>query len=164
MCIVAVNKKDKKLEIIKINKSKMSQKNQSKKESDLAERIGELQEKREEIEREIQSLKNQGEIAPDGAWIVRYRARGQGGTYWYYKWQSKQAIFITKKGNNSCHKYIGKAGSSAFMKAVEIMQRITKVEALQQVQYTLDLGLIDLIEESTRIKKNNDQEKGKSTC
>jgi hypothetical protein len=39
----------------------MSQKNQSKKESDLAERIGELQEKREEIEREIQSLKNQGD-------------------------------------------------------------------------------------------------------
>jgi len=137
-------------------------KNQSKKESDLAERIGELQEKRESIEKEILVLKNQGEIAPDGAWIVRYRARGQGGTYWYYKWQSKQAIFITKKGNNSCHKYIGKAGSTAFLKAVEMMLRRTKISALQQVQYTLDLGLMDLIEESTRINKNNVQEKGKS--
>lgn len=137
-------------------------KNQSKKESDLAERIGELQEKRELIEKDILALKNEGEIAPDGAWIVRYRARGQGGTYWYYKWQSKQAIFITKKGNNSCHKYIGKPGSSAFMKAVEMMLRRTKIEALQQVQYTLDWGLMDLIEESTRINKNNDQEKGKS--
>ncbi len=134
----------------------------SKKESELAERIGELQQKRELIEKDILRLKNEGEIAPDGAWIVRYRARGQGGTYWYYKWQSKQAIFITKKGNNSCHKYIGKAGSSAFMKAVEMMLRRTKIEALQQVQYTLDLGLMDLIEESTRINKNNDQEKGKS--
>jgi hypothetical protein len=140
----------------------MKQQNQSKKESDLAERIGELQEKRESIEKEILALKNQGEIAPNGAWIVRYRARGQGGTYWYYKWQSKQAIFITKKGNNSCHKYIGKPGSSAFMKAVEMMLRRTKIEALQQVQYTLDLGLMDLIEESTRINQNNDQEKSKS--
>lgn len=140
----------------------MESQNQSKKELDLAERIGELQEKRESIEKDILALKNQGEIAPDGAWIVRYRARGQGGTYWYYKWQSKQAIFITKKGNNSCHKYIGKAGSSAFMKAVEIMLRRTKIEALQQVQYTLDLGLMDLIEENTRINQNNDQEKGKS--
>ncbi len=137
-------------------------KNKSKKESDLAERIEELQEKRESIEKDILRLKNQGEIAPEGAWIVRYRARGQGGTYWYYKWQSKQPIFITKKGNNSCHKYIGKAGSSAFMKAVEMMLRRTKISALQQVQYTLDLGLMDLIEESTRINKNNDQEKGKS--
>ena len=65
----------------------MNGSNQNKKESDLAERIGELQEKREEIEKEISALKNQGEIAPDRAWIVRYRARGQGGTYWYYKWQ-----------------------------------------------------------------------------
>jgi hypothetical protein len=140
----------------------MTQKNQSKKESDLAERIGELQEKREEIEKEILALKNQGEIAPDGAWIVRYRARGQGGTYWYYKWQSKQAIFITKKGDYSCHKYIGKAGSSAFIVAVEMMLRRTKIEALQQVQYTLDLGLMDLMEESTRINKNNKKEKSRN--
>lgn len=48
------------------------------------------------------------------------------------------------------------------MKAVEMMLRRTKIEALQQVQYTLDLGLMDLIEESTRINQNNDQEKSKS--
>jgi hypothetical protein len=141
----------------------MSEKNQSKKELDLADRIGKLQEKREEIEREILALKNQGEIAPDGAWIVRYQARGQGGTYWYYKWQSKQKIFTTKKGHFSCHKYIGKAGSKAFLEAVEIMERRTKIEALQQVQHTLDLGLMDLIEESTRMKKNKNKEKGQST-
>lgn len=50
------------------------------------------------------------------------------------------------------------------MKAIEMMLRRTKIEALQQVQYTLDLGLMDLIEESTRINKNNNKEKGKSTC
>jgi len=140
----------------------MTAKNQSKKEIDLAERIEELQKKRESIEKQISEIKNLGEIAPDGAWIVRYRARGQGGAYWYYKWQSKQAIFITKKGKNSCHKYIGKAGSSAFMKAIEMMVKRTKISALQQVQYTLDLGLMDLVEESTRMKEKKGQEKSKS--
>ena len=137
----------------------MTEKSQRGKDSDLAERIDKLEEKRVEIKREIEQLKNQGELAPDGAWIVRYRAKGTGGAYWYYKWQSKQAIFITKKGNPSCHKYIGKAGSKAFIKAVEMMSRRTKIEALEQVQHTLDLGLMYLMEESTRTKKNNQKEK-----
>ena len=141
----------------------MNQKSLRKKESDLALRVEKLEEKRREVEQQIEQLKTQGELAPDGAWIVRYRAKGTGGAYWYYKWQSKQAIFITKKGNFSCHKYIGKAGSEAFIKAVEMMQRRTKIEALQQVQHTLDLGLMDLIEESTRMNKNDKKEKGKST-
>ena len=141
----------------------MKEKSRRKKESDLTNRIEKLQEKRVKIEAEIEELKNQGELAPDGAWIVRYRAKGTGGAYWYYKWQSKQAIFITKKGNCSCHKYIGKAGSEAFIKAVEMMQRRTKIEALQQVQHTLDLGLMDLLEESTRMNQNDLKEKGKST-
>jgi hypothetical protein len=141
----------------------MNQKSLRKKESDLALRVEKLEEKRREVEQQIEQLKTQGELAPDGAWIVRYRAKGTGGAYWYYKWQSKQAIFITKKGNSSCHKYIGKAGSEAFIKAVEMMQRRTKIEALQQVQHTLDLGLMDLIEESTRMNKNGKKEKGKST-
>ena len=138
-------------------------KTQEQKQQDLAERIEKLQQKRSLIEQEIESLKNQGELPPDSSWIVRYQARGKGGTYWYYKWQSKQAIFITKNGQASCHKYIGKAGSTAFLKAVEMMQRRTKIEALQQVEHTLDLGLMDLIEETSRINKNKNKEKGKSS-
>ena len=138
----------------------MKETKQKKRQAELAERIKNLEQKRVEIKREIEGLKNQGELAPDGAWIVPYRAKGTGGAYWYYKWQSKQAIFITKKGDSSCLKYIGKAGSKAFIKAVEMMQRRTKIEALQQIQHTLDLGLMDLVEESTRMKKND--QKGKS--
>ena len=43
--------------------------------------------------------------------LERYQARGTGGTYWYYKWQSKERIFVTKSGQKSCYQYIGKAGS-----------------------------------------------------
>ena len=85
---------------------------------------------------------------------MRYRARGKGGTYWYYKWQSSEAIFITKTGKKSRYKYIGKAGSPAFIKAVEMMMRRTKIESLQQVHHTLELCLSDLLEEATKDDKD----------
>jgi hypothetical protein len=37
-----------------------------------------------------------------------------------------------------------------------MMERRIKIEALQQVQHTLDLGLMDLIEESTRMNKKGE--------
>jgi hypothetical protein len=39
------------------------------------------------------------------------------------------------------------------VEAVEMMLRRTKIESLQQVRHTLELGLSDLIEEATRDEK-----------
>ncbi len=36
------------------------------------------------------------------------------------------------------------------MAAVEMMMRRTKIESLQQVRHTLELGLSDVVEEATR--------------
>jgi hypothetical protein len=130
----------------------MAQKKQKQSE-DWAKRWEELTSLFQEVNQEIELANSQGKIAPLGCWIVRYRARGKGGTYWYYKWQSPEPIFVTKDGKKSCHKYIGKAGSPAFMEAVEMMLRRTKIESLQQVRHTLELGLSDLIEEATRDEK-----------
>ncbi len=80
-------------------------------------------------------------------------SRGRGGTYWYYKWQSHEAIFITKEGKKSCHKYIGKAGSSAYLKAVEMLVRRTKIEGLEQALHTLELGLSDKRGRSNKTSK-----------
>ena len=132
----------------------MSSSHQQQKQQDLANRLEELKSMFKDLEQEIEQINKQGELAPNGAWIVRYQARGRGGTYWYYKWQSRQAIFVTKEGKSSSHKYIGKAGSPAFLKAVEMMVRRTKVEGLQQVLHTLELGLLDLVEEATRLTKD----------
>jgi BMFP domain-containing protein YqiC len=123
--------------------------------SDLAHRIELLQAKREEINQEISTLLK-SDIAEESCWIVRYRAKGKGGAYWYYKWQSGTPIFVTKNGSKSCHKYIGKAGSPAFLKAVEMMKNRTKIEALNQVLHTLELGLNDLVEEATRYQKSDE--------
>lgn len=127
----------------------------SKKQIDLSRRVDEIKRLHSLIFSEIESLTSSGEIAPAGCWIVRYQAKGTGGTYWYYKWQSHESIFVSKDGKKSCHKYIGKAGSPAFIKAVEMVMRRTKIEGLQQSLHTIELGLGDLVDEATRAKKES---------
>ena len=132
----------------------MMRKKRASKAGDLAARIESIKALFTSLEKEIETLRETGEIAQPGCWIVRYRARGTGGDYWYYKWQSHDPIFVTKEGKPSCHKYIGKAGSPAFMKAVDMVQRRTKIEGLQQSLYTVELALSDLVEEATREKES----------
>jgi hypothetical protein len=121
-----------------------------KKSSDLPQRLAQVYAFLQEINQEISDLESLENLAPEGAWIVRYRAKGRGGAYWYYKWQAKEPIFLTKNGERSRHKYIGKAGNQVFLEAVEMMKRRTKIESLQQVRHTLELALVDLIDEATK--------------
>ncbi len=125
-----------------------------KQQQDLGIRLEQLKSLFTQIQQEIEHLSARGDLAPKSAWIVRYQARGRGGAYWYYKWQSHEAIFATKHGKKSRHRYIGKAGSPAYLKAVEMLVRRTKIEGLQQVLHTLELGLSDLVEEATRHQKD----------
>ncbi len=119
---------------------------------DLANRIEKVQALIENILKEIESIKANSPVAPSNCGIVRFRAKGKGGAYWYYKWQSPKPIFVTKRGNPSRYKYIGKAGSPAFLEAVEMMRNRTQISALQQVLHTLELGREDLLEEASRTR------------
>lgn len=122
---------------------------------DLAERIAQVQGLIDEINREIDSIQANSPVALPTATIIRFRAKGSGGAYWYYKWQSTQPIFVTKNGNSSRYKYIGKAGSPAFNEAVEMYRSRTHISALQQVLHTLELARLDLVEEATRINERS---------
>ena len=119
---------------------------------DLADRIEKVQALIDEISREIDTIKANSPIAPPACGIVRFRAKGKGGAYWYYKWQSPQPIFVNKRGNSSRYKYIGKAGSPAFLEAVEMYRNRTQISALQQVLHTLELGREDLLTEASRTR------------
>ena len=98
---------------------------------DLAGRIEKVIALIDEISREIDSIQANSPVAPPACSLVRFRAKGKSGAYWYYKWQSPQPIFVTKKGNSSRYKYIGKAGSPAFLEAVEMMRNRTQISARQ---------------------------------
>lgn len=125
-----------------------------KQQQELGIRLEQLKSLFTQIPKEIEHLSSSGDLAPNRAWIVRYQARRRGGAYWYYKWQSHEAIFRTKEGKMSCHKYIGKAGSPAYLTAVEMLVRRTKIEGLEQALHPLELGLLDLVQEATRHQKD----------
>ncbi len=121
---------------------------------DVATRLDELKHLIEQLQQDIEDIRDEGEIAPSGCWIVRYQAKGRkGGRYWYYKWMSHEPIFVTKNGNSSRHQYLGKAGSEAYLKAVEALSRRGRIEALDRALRTLLMGLEDLVEEASRFNK-----------
>ena len=128
-------------------------KNQQQQQLDLTDRIAQVQGLIDEINREIENIQANLKVAFPTSSIVRFRAKGKGGAYWYYKWQSPQPIFVTKGGNPSRYQYIGKAGSLAFLEAVEMLRNRTSISALEQVLRTLELARLDLVEESTRINE-----------
>lgn len=121
---------------------------------DVATRLDELQHLVKQVQQEIEALLAQGEVAPPGCWIVRYQAKGRNRKrYWYYKWMSPEPIFMTKNGKPTRHQYLGKAGSSAYLQAVQALSRRGQIEGLERALNTLLMGLEDLVEEAERLKK-----------
>ena len=130
-------------------------KNKQQQQLDLDDRIAQVQSLIDEINREIENIQANFPVALPTSSIVRFRAVGSGGAYWYYKWQSPQPIFVTKHGNSSRYKYIGKAGSRGFNQAVEMYRHRTHISSLEQVLHTLELARLDLVEEASRINERS---------
>ncbi len=134
--------------------SKKVSSHRAKNQKDLSKRILELNQKLASLVQEIEEIKAEGDIAPPSCWMVRYQAKGRGGRYWYYKWMATEAIFVNQKGQSSKSKYIGKAGSDEYLRALSSWERRGKIEILERLINLLSQGLEDLVEEATRNKKD----------
>ena len=122
---------------------------------DLAIRTDQLISTIERLEKEIKEIQATGLVAPPGCWIVRYLAKGKKREYWYYKLQATEAIFPTKtKGKYTKYKHLGKAGSRAYLIAVEQVATRAKIEGLQRAMDTLLQGSADLLEEVKKHKQD----------
>jgi hypothetical protein len=66
------------------------------------------------------------------------------------KFLTIESIFVNSKGKRSSSKYIGKAGSQAYLDAVSMVARRGQIEAIERAINTLSQGLEDLVEEATR--------------
>ena len=120
---------------------------------DLYGRIDKVVFLKERLEQEIQTILAGGKVAPSGCWIVRYLATGRKEKYWYYKLQANKSIFPTKTdGKLSRYKHLGKAGSKAYLEAVEQILQRAKIEAIDRSLETLKQGLKDLVEETSKYK------------
>ncbi len=85
---------------------------------------------------------------------ARYQAKGRNEFYWYYKLQATSPIFPTlTEGKLSKYKHLGKAGSQAYLDALEQITARAKIKALARSIETLNQSLKDLLEESSKYKK-----------
>ena len=121
---------------------------------DLHKRIDQVVNILERLEQEVASIHNSNQVAPPGCRIARYLAKGRKAFYWYYKLQATTAIFPTQiDGKLSKYKHLGKAGSFAYIDAIEQITARTKIEALDRSIETLKQGLKDLVEETSKYNK-----------
>jgi hypothetical protein len=132
----------------------MRDQNKPSPQEELHGRIDKVADFKERLEQEIQAIMASSTVAPGGCWIARYLAKGRKGFYWYYKLQATYPIFPTKtNGKLSKYKHLGKAGSQAYLDALEQITARAKIEALARSIETLNQGLKDLLEETSKYKK-----------
>ncbi|MDJ0592773.1 MAG: hypothetical protein QNJ72_22750 [Pleurocapsa sp. MO_226.B13] len=115
-----------------------------------SQRIDNLTNLLEELKIELARYVQESELAPHCSWITRYQARGQKKYYWYYKWQATDPVFPSRRGKPSRYQHLGKAGSSAYIRAVRQIVNRGIVKALEQGISTLQAGLEDLVEEESQ--------------
>jgi len=96
------------------------------------------------VQKQIEQIKINREIAPPGCFVVRYQARGSGRAYWYYKLQATEPIFTTKNGQKTKYKHLGKGGSPEHIEALMQVSRRTQIEALERTLNSLHESLSDL--------------------
>jgi hypothetical protein len=132
----------------------MKHQNKPSPQEELYERIDKVVDLKERLEQEIQAIMANSTVAPGGCWIARYLAKGRKGFYWYYKLQATDPIFPTlTSGKLSKYKHLGKAGSLAYLEALEQITARAKIEAKARSIETLNQGLKDLLEETSKYKK-----------
>ncbi|MEC4813944.1 MAG: hypothetical protein SAK29_11825 [Scytonema sp. PMC 1069.18] len=132
----------------------MKSKNKPSPQEELNQRIEKVASFKERLEQEIQAIMTSLTPAPPGCWIARYQAKGRQEFYWYYKLQATEPIFPTlTEGKLSKYKHLGKAGSQKYMSALEQIIARSKIDALDRSVETLNQGLKDLIEETSKHNK-----------
>ena len=127
----------------------MKSKREARIQQDRLSRAGELKAAIAALEAEIEQISASGEVAPPDCWLMRYRARGYKGTYWYYKLQAREPIFRSPggTGKKSRYKHLGKAGSAAHLAAALSLARRAKIDGIGRILNSLHESWLELYEE-----------------
>jgi len=98
------------------------------------------------INRQIRNIEKTGTVAPPTCNVIRYQIRQNQKIYYYYKLQSKNEIFPTVNSDSKLSKYLylGKAGSSAYIEAIEQVTRRALIDELSRVLGSLQEAYLDI--------------------
>jgi len=124
--------------------------NQNRSSQDKLERIDRITAAIAALEKQKETIKATGQVAPYGCLVSRYQVRHQQKIYWYYKLQATTPTFAKANETKTLSKYkhLGKAGSEAHITAVMQVVRRAQINEIQRnidilTQALLDVGYDD---------------------
>lgn len=129
--------------------------NQNRSLQDKLERIDRITIAIAALEKQKETIKASGQVAPYGCVVSRYQVRQQQKIYWYYKLQAQKPTFPKANDNKTLSKYkhLGKAGSEAHITAVMQVVRRAQIDEIQRNIDTLTQGLLDVSYDDEPSKK-----------
>ena len=113
---------------------------------DKLERIDRITAALAALEKQKDTIKATGEVAPNGCVVSRYQVRQQQKIYWYYKLQATTPTFPKAHDAKALSKYkhLGKAGSEAHITAIMQVVRRAQIDEIQRTIDTLTQALLDV--------------------
>jgi hypothetical protein len=120
--------------------------NQNRSSQDKLERIDRITTAIAALEKQKETIKATGQVAPYGCVVSRYQVRQQQKIYWYYKLQATTPTFAKANDTKTLSKYkhLGKAGSEAHITAVMQVVRRAQINEIQRNIYILTQALLDV--------------------
>lgn len=99
---------------------------------------------KEQLLQEIQAIRQEGEIAPEGINIVKYEAHGKDYAYTYYRLVAKEAIFEGLNGKKTKVQHLGGLHDMKTRKAMNAIKRRKKIKILEKMFVHTEKSLHEL--------------------
>lgn len=112
----------------------------------LEQRVNQLKRLISKVRRQISNLEKSGAVAPPTCNVIRYQIRSGKKIYYYYKLQAQEPCFsqVSNEGKLTKYLYLGKAGNSAYIEAMEQVTRRALIDELERVLSSLHEAYLDV--------------------
>jgi hypothetical protein len=98
----------------------------------------------EQVLKEIEATKAEGEVAPEGINVVSYYVGGEEDYRFYYRLVATKPIFQGKNGKKTKVKHLGESSSLKAISAVDAVNRRKKIKSLKKVSVHIEKALHEL--------------------
>ncbi|MDJ0717797.1 MAG: hypothetical protein QNJ54_26845 [Prochloraceae cyanobacterium] len=90
------------------------------------------------ISRQIERIRNSGEVAAPNTWIQKFSVPHNGKRYEYYRlMKASERKSITGKIQGKIEKHLGKLGSKSYLRYREAIDRRNQIQKLEKIQQKL---------------------------
>jgi len=98
----------------------------------------------EQVLKDIEATKAEGEVAPDGVNVVSYYVGGEEDYRFYFRFVATKPIFQGKNGRKTKTQHLGDSESLRVDLAIDAVKRRKKIKALEKLSVQMEKTLHEL--------------------